>query len=75
MVGGLWLGCHGDLLAAEERAASSLTPFMVPTLQLIGLVYEQVLYHVIMAKSDFDHEEPNKLSGLLASEKDKVKTS
>ena len=37
--GGLWLGCHGDLLAAEESAVSSIATFTAPTLQNIGVVF------------------------------------
>lgn len=43
--GGLWLSCHGDLLATEENTTSSVATFMAPTLQLlIGVVFNNRKY-------------------------------
>ena len=36
----MWLGCHGDLTAAEERASSSFATFPAPTFRLISVVFE-----------------------------------
>jgi len=43
----MWLGCHGDLLGAEERAASPFATFPSPTFQLIGVVFETRVSHFL----------------------------
>ena len=49
--GGLWLSCHGDLLAAEGSSPSSLATFTAPTFQLIDVVFEMRVSHFVFSFS------------------------